>query len=53
MIESIFTVMGEPNEEIRQCPLAMDKWTELVIGPRQMVLGLIIDTNGLTVSIPI
>jgi hypothetical protein len=52
MIESIFVVMGEPNEDVRQCPLAMDKWRELVVGPRQTVLGLIIDTNRLTVSIP-
>jgi hypothetical protein len=53
MIEAIFVVMGEPDEQVRQCPLAMDKWRELVISPRQTVLGLIIDTNRLTVSIPI
>ena len=45
MKESIFVVMGEPEEELRQCPLAMDKWRDLVIGPWQTVLGLIIDTN--------
>jgi hypothetical protein len=27
MIEAIFTVMGEPNDSVRQCPLAMDKWS--------------------------
>ena len=53
MIEAIFIVMGEPNESVWQCPLAMDKWNELVIGPRQIDLGLIIDTNRLTVAIPI
>ncbi len=52
MIESIFVVIGEPKEDVRQCPLAMDKWRGLVVGPRQTVLGLIIDTNRLTVSIP-
>ena len=52
MIEAIFVVMGEPNESVRQCPLAMDKWSELIVGPRQMVLGLIIDTDKMTVSIP-
>jgi hypothetical protein len=52
MIEAIFTVMGKPNDSVRQCPLAMDKWNELVIGPRQG-LGLIIDTNQLTVAIPL
>ena len=53
MIEAIFTVMGKPNDSVRQCPLAMDKWTELVIGPRQIGLGLIIDNNWLTVAIPL
>jgi hypothetical protein len=46
MIESIFVVMGEPEEKFRQCPLAMDKWRDLVIGPQQTVLGLIIETTN-------
>ncbi len=53
MIEAIFTAMGEPTDSVRQCPLAMDKWNELVIGPRQIGLRLIIDTNRLTVTIPL
>jgi hypothetical protein len=53
MIEAIFTVMGKPHDSVRQCPLAMDKWNKLVIGPRQIGLELIIDTNWLTVAIPI
>ncbi len=53
MIEAIFTVMGEPNDSVCQCPLAMDKWTKLVIGPIQIGLGLIIDTNRLMVAIPL
>ncbi len=51
-IEAIFVVMGEPNVAVRQCHLAMDKWLELVIGPKQTMLGLIIDTNRLTIAIP-
>jgi hypothetical protein len=51
-IEAIFIVMGKPDVAVRQCPLAMDKWLELVIGPTQTMLGLIIDTNRLTVAIP-
>jgi hypothetical protein len=51
-IEAIFIVMGEPDVTVRQCPLAMDKWFELVFGPKQTMLGLIIDTNRLTVAIP-
>jgi hypothetical protein len=51
-IEAIFVVMGEPDVAVRHCPLAMDKWLELVIGPKQTMLGLIIDTNRLTITIP-
>ena len=52
LIEAIFVVMGEPDTGLRQCPLAMDKWLELVVGPILIMLGLIIDTNKLTVAIP-
>jgi hypothetical protein len=41
-IEAIFVVMGEPDIVVRQCPLAMDKWLELVIVPKQTMLELII-----------
>jgi hypothetical protein len=51
-IEASVIVMGEPDVAVRQCPLAMDKWLELVIGPKQTMLGLIINTNRLTVAIP-
>jgi hypothetical protein len=51
-IKAIFIVMGKPDVAVRRCPLAMDKWLELAIGPKQTMLGLIIDTNRLTVSIP-
>jgi hypothetical protein len=48
----IFVVMGKPDVAIRSCPLAMDKWIDLVIGSKQTMLGLIINTNMLTVAIP-
>jgi hypothetical protein len=51
-IKAIFVVMGKSDVVVRQCPLAMVKWLELVIGPKQTMLGLIIDTNRLTVAIP-
>jgi hypothetical protein len=34
MIKATFVVMGKPNVMVRQCPLVMDKWLELVIGPK-------------------
>jgi hypothetical protein len=52
LTKAIFVVMGEPAIGIRKCSLAMDNWSELVIGPKQTILGLVINTNKLTVSIP-
>ena len=52
LIEVIFGVMGEPDTAIRQCPLDQDKWVEMVAGPVQTMLGLILDTNRLSVAIP-
>ncbi len=51
-IKAIFVVIGEPDVAVRRCSLAMDKWLELVIGPKQIMLGLVIDTSRLTASIP-
>jgi hypothetical protein len=52
LIKAIFVVMGEPDTMIRLCPLAMDKWEELVVGPVQTMLGLVINTYQLRVGIP-
>jgi hypothetical protein len=52
LIEAIFVIMGRPDMTVQQCPLAMDKWLELILAPKQRMLGLIIDTNTLTVGIP-
>ena len=52
LIEAIFVVMGKPDTLIRQCPLAMDKWSELIVGPVQTMLGLDINTYRLTIGIP-
>ncbi len=51
IIEAIFTVCDRSNIEIRQCPLSLKKWEELIIGTVQTILGLTIDTNKLTVGI--
>ena len=52
VIEAIFVILGPPAIEKRQCPLAMDKLTALIIGEAQTALGLKLDTRKLTVSIP-
>jgi hypothetical protein len=53
LIEAIFFVMGKPETDMCQCPLAMDKLSELIIGPKQVMLGLVICTNRMTVGIPV
>ncbi len=51
VIEAIFTVCGTPDTAVRQCPLSLEKWHELIVEPRQIVLGLVVDTNTMTVGI--
>jgi len=51
IIEAIFTICGRAMIELRQCPLSIEKWNELVIGPVQTVLGLTVNTNRMTVGI--
>jgi hypothetical protein len=52
LIEAIFVVMSVPNTSVCQCSLAMDKWKKLHIAPIQTMLGLLMDTNRMIVSIP-
>ena len=52
LIEAIFVVLGLPDLDIRQCPLALDKWTQLIVGPIQTFLGLTVNTSRMMVSIP-
>ncbi len=44
-------VCGRAMIEQRQCPLSIEKWNKLVVGPVQTVLGLTVDTNRMTVGI--
>jgi hypothetical protein len=52
LIDAIFAVMGAPNTSVYQCSPAMDKWEKLHVAPLQTMLGLIINTNRMTVSVP-
>jgi hypothetical protein len=51
IIEAIFLVCGTPDIAVRQCPLSLKKWFDLIVGPRQIILGLVVDTNRMTVGI--
>jgi hypothetical protein len=50
-IEAIFLVCGLPDIAVRQSPLLLEKWFELIVGPRQIVLGLLVNTDKMTVSL--
>ena len=50
-IEAIFNVCGIPDIDVRQCPLSLEKWLELILGWGQIILGLVVDSNRLTVGI--
>jgi hypothetical protein len=52
LIKAIFVVMGAPDTSVRQCSVAIDKWEKLQVAPIQTMLGLVIDTNRMTVSVP-
>ncbi len=44
--------MDIPNTSVCQCSLAMDKWEKHHIAPIQTMLGLLIRTNRMIISIP-
>ncbi len=52
LIKAIFVIMGVPDTSVCQCSLAMDKWEKLHIAPIQTMLGLLINTNRMIISIP-
>ena len=51
IIEAIFLICGIPDIAVRQCPLSLEKWHELIVGPKQIILGLVVDTNRMIVGI--
>lgn len=51
VIEAIFSVMGPPDTAIRQCPLAMDKWQDMVVGTSNVALGLVFNSRRLSLGI--
>jgi hypothetical protein len=51
VIKAIFTVCSNPDTAVCQCPLSLKKRHKLIVGPRQIVLGLVVDTNNMTVGI--
>ena len=50
IIEAIFLVCGTPDVLVCQCPLSLKKWHKLIVGPRQIILGLVVDMNKMTVG---
>ena len=50
-IHAIFVVLGFPDTAVRQCPLAMNKWTGMLVGHSAILLGLQFDSRQLTLGI--
>jgi hypothetical protein len=48
--EAIFMVCGQPSITVCQWPLSLAKWNELIVGPRQIILELIVATTKMTVG---
>jgi hypothetical protein len=51
IMESIFIVCSQPQMDVQQCPLSLEKWSKFIIEPRHIILGLVVDTNGMMVKI--
>ncbi len=51
IIEAIFLVCGTLVIAVCQCPLSLERWFKLIVGPIQIMLGLLVDTNRMTVGI--
>jgi len=49
--EATFTIMGHPCPSARPVPVNLDKLEELVVSPLQTLLGLLVNTREMTVSI--
>jgi hypothetical protein len=45
IIKAIFTVCRRPNMAVCQCLLSLEKWHELIVGPKQIILGLVVDMS--------
>ena len=48
---TIKAICGLPNIDVRQCPLLLEKWLELIVGPRQIVVSLLVDTNKMMIGL--
>ncbi|KAL7525635.1 hypothetical protein ACHAXR_001091, partial [Thalassiosira sp. AJA248-18] len=50
--EAIFRIMGRPYLKLRQCAVAIDKWRQLRVSYKQILLGIEWDTRLMTVGTP-
>ena len=51
-IEAIFILLGKSDLDFRQDPISWDKLEEMIIATCNKVLGLILNTRNMTISIP-
>jgi hypothetical protein len=51
IVEAILLVCRTPDILVCQCSLLLEKWYELIVGPRQVILGHFVDTNKMMVGV--
>jgi hypothetical protein len=51
IIKAIFMVCGQPNINVCQCPPLLENRKKLIVGPKQIISGLIINSSKMTVGI--
>jgi hypothetical protein len=51
IIKAIFLVCITPDIAVRQCSLSLEKWFEMIVSPRQIIQGLVVNANRMTVGI--
>lgn len=50
-IESLFMILGEPDERKRRIALSLDKFFDAICGPEKVQLGLQFDTRAMVVKL--
>jgi len=51
-VESLFTILGQPDHSSRRSPLSMDKYYQAECSHTKKQLGYLINTRSMTVSFP-
>jgi hypothetical protein len=51
-VESCFLIFGDRDDNLRPCPLSLEKFQSSVCSPIRQQLGIVVNTNTMTISLP-